>query len=148
MLGAGTCKRGSRPDEPAGAALHAGRTRPGCWRGSQQCCLHSLCYARTQLRAAVQAQPCSAGDAAGYERRNSAADDVVIVSALRTPVTKVRKTLPELWPLQSIRELSCLLQARRGGLKDCTGDQLMAAVFKAVIQETGVEPAVCTALLS
>ena len=37
----------------------------------------------------MQAQPCSAGDSSGYERRASAADDVVVVSALRTAVTKV-----------------------------------------------------------
>ena len=34
------------------------------------------------------------------------------------------------------------MQARRGGLKDCTGDELLSTVFKATIQQTGVEPAV------
>lgn len=34
-------------------------------------------------------QGCSAGDSAPYERRNAMLDDVVIVSALRTPLTKV-----------------------------------------------------------
>ena len=38
----------------------------------------------------AQASTCSAGDSAGYLRRGSALDDVVVVSALRTPVTKVR----------------------------------------------------------
>lgn len=32
---------------------------------------------------------CSAGDSAAYERRGAASDDIVIVSALRTPITKV-----------------------------------------------------------
>jgi len=34
-------------------------------------------------------QDCSAGDSAAYQRRNSSLDDVVIVAALRTPLTKV-----------------------------------------------------------
>jgi acetyl-CoA acyltransferase 1 len=34
-------------------------------------------------------QDCSAGDSAAYQRRNSTLDDVVIVAALRTPLTKV-----------------------------------------------------------
>jgi hypothetical protein len=34
-------------------------------------------------------QGCSAGDSAAYERRNTSLDDVVIVAALRTPLTKV-----------------------------------------------------------
>lgn len=34
-------------------------------------------------------QACAAGDSAAYERRASGMDDVVIVSALRTPITKV-----------------------------------------------------------
>ncbi|GLC34123.1 3-ketoacyl-CoA thiolase 2, peroxisomal [Pleodorina starrii] len=63
-------------------------------------------------------QGCSAGDSAAYERRNTADDDVVIVAALRTPLTK----------------------ARRGGLKDTDAVDLLATVFKAVIDRTGVEP--------
>eukprot|EP00877_Chromochloris_zofingiensis_P002790 jgi/Chrzof1/12511/Cz06g36270.t1_ATO2B[v5.2] len=63
-------------------------------------------------------QDCSAGDSAAYERRNATMDDVVIVSALRTPMTK----------------------AKRGGLKDTDAVDLMATVFKAVIQQAGVEP--------
>lgn len=35
-------------------------------------------------------QACAAGDSSAYQRRNSALDDVVIVAALRTPLTKVR----------------------------------------------------------
>lgn len=38
-------------------------------------------------------QDCSAGDSAAYQRRNSTLDDVVIVAALRTPMTKVRTPL-------------------------------------------------------
>lgn len=37
-------------------------------------------------------QDCSAGDSAAYQRRNTSLDDVVIVSALRTPLTKVGHT--------------------------------------------------------
>ena len=50
--------------------------------------------------------------------------------------------------LQPISGAACVLtkcrcvQARRGGLKDCTGDELLSTVFKATIQQTGVEPAV------
>jgi hypothetical protein len=38
-------------------------------------------------------QECSAGDSAAYQRRNTNLDDVVIVSALRTPLTKVNISL-------------------------------------------------------
>ncbi len=41
----------------------------------------------------VQAKACAAGDSAAYERRASGTDDVVIVSALRTPITKVSYAL-------------------------------------------------------
>jgi acetyl-CoA acyltransferase 1 len=37
----------------------------------------------------MRPQDCSAGDSAAYQRRNSTLDDVVIVAALRTPLTKV-----------------------------------------------------------
>lgn len=40
--------------------------------------------------ACVCLQECSAGDSAAYQRRNTSLDDVVIVSALRTPLTKVQ----------------------------------------------------------
>jgi len=63
-------------------------------------------------------QNCSVGDSAAYPRRNATLDDVVIVSALRTPLTK----------------------ARRGGLKDTDAVDLLATVLKAVLSQTGVEP--------
>jgi len=66
----------------------------------------------------LQLNPTSAGDSAPYERRTSSLDDVVIVSALRTPVCK----------------------AKRGGFKDTHADDLLAAVLKATLQQTGVEP--------
>ena len=40
----------------------------------------------------MQAQACLAGDSAAYERRASSLDDVVVVSALRTPMCKVPAT--------------------------------------------------------
>lgn len=63
-------------------------------------------------------QPCSVGDSAPYQRLAPAMDDVVIITALRTPLTK----------------------AKRGGLKDTDAIDLLATVFKAVIQQSGVEP--------
>ena len=48
----------------------------------------------------LQSQQCAAGDSAAYARRNSTLDDVVIVSALRTPITKVRY----LWVLSEREE--------------------------------------------
>ena len=38
----------------------------------------------------LQTQACLAGDSAAYERRASHLDDVVIISALRTPMCKVQ----------------------------------------------------------
>jgi hypothetical protein len=49
-----------------------------CWL----CCLSTACSFSCL-------QECSAGDSAAYQRRNTNLDDVVIVSALRTPLTKV-----------------------------------------------------------
>ena len=46
-------------------------------------------------------------------------DDVVIISALRTPITK----------------------AKRGGLKDTPPDDLLLAVMTATLQRTGIDPA-------
>lgn len=43
----------------------------------------------TQHLPALSMQECSAGDSAAYQRRNASLDDVVIVTALRTPLTKV-----------------------------------------------------------
>ena len=67
-----------------------------------------------------QGNACSAGDSAAYERRGGSLDDVVIISALRTPICK----------------------AKRGGLRDTPADDLLATVLKATLQQTGVEPAV------
>ncbi|KAG1672421.1 hypothetical protein FOA52_013206 [Chlamydomonas sp. UWO 241] len=63
--------------------------------------------------------PCSAGDSAGYQRRNTADSDVVIVSSLRTPLCK----------------------AKRGGLRDTDAIDMLAAVMKGVLDQTGVNPA-------
>lgn len=68
--------------------------------------------------ASVSRQPTSVGDSAAYQRRNVSLDDVVIVSAVRTPMCK----------------------ARRGGFKDTPVDDLIAAVLKETIARTGVEP--------
>ncbi|KAK9831308.1 hypothetical protein WJX81_000893 [Elliptochloris bilobata] len=67
----------------------------------------------------LESRACSAGDSSGYERRSSGMDDVVIVSALRTPITK----------------------AKRGGLKDTLPDDLLVTVFKATLDRTGINPA-------
>jgi len=64
-------------------------------------------------------QPTAAGDSSPYPRLGVADDDVVVVAALRTPLTK----------------------ARRGGLRDTDAVDLLAAVFKAALSGTGVEPA-------
>ncbi|KAK9811276.1 hypothetical protein WJX72_001035 [[Myrmecia] bisecta] len=66
----------------------------------------------------LEANDCSAGDSSSYERRAASLDDVVVVSALRTPITK----------------------AKRGGFKDTPADDMLAAVLKATLQRTGVEP--------
>jgi acetyl-CoA acyltransferase 1 len=66
----------------------------------------------------LQAQNTSVGDSAQYQRRAASADDVVIVSALRTAITK----------------------ARKGGFKDTPADDLLCAVLVAVLKQTGVEP--------
>lgn len=47
-------------------------------------------------------------------------EDVVIVSALRTPITR----------------------ARKGPLKDTLPEEMLAHVFKQIIQQTGIDPAV------
>ena len=65
----------------------------------------------------IQGSGCSAGDSSAYERRGSSLDDVVIISALRTPVCR----------------------AKRGALKDCPADDLLAAVLKATLEQSGVE---------
>lgn len=68
--------------------------------------------------AGLSLQECSAGDSAAYQRRNSSLDDVVIVAALRTPLTK----------------------AKRGGLKDTDAVDLLSTVFKAVLDKTKINP--------
>lgn len=45
-------------------------------------------------------------------------DDVVIVSALRTPITR----------------------AKKGGLKDTPADDLLATLLKATVERTGLDP--------
>lgn len=67
---------------------------------------------------ALEANPTSAGDSAAYERRVVSLDDIVIVSACRTP----------------------LCRARKGGLKDTPADDLVATVLKETLRRTGVEP--------
>ena len=62
--------------------------------------------------------PTSVGDSAAYERRPVSLDDVVVVSACRTPLTK----------------------AKRGGLRDTPPDDMVATVLKETIRRTGVEP--------
>jgi hypothetical protein len=70
----------------------------------------------TSLQTAI---PTRAGDSSGYKRYGDSPQDVVIVSALRTPLTR----------------------ARRGPLKDTPADDLLAAVLSATIARTGVNPA-------
>jgi acetyl-CoA acyltransferase 1 len=59
----------------------------------------------------------SAGDFAAYQRKTVNLDDVVIVSACRTP----------------------LCRARKGGLRDTPADDLVATVLKETLARTGVE---------
>lgn len=75
---------------------------------------HRLGVLANQLRM----QPTAAGDSAPYPRLGVADDDVVIVAALRTPLTK----------------------ARRGGLRDTDAVDLLATVFKAALSTANVEP--------
>lgn len=72
----------------------------------------------SSIQNGIQTQACLAGDSAAYERRASHLDDVVIISALRTPMCK----------------------AKRGALKDTPADDMLAAVLKATVDRTGVEP--------
>lgn len=66
----------------------------------------------------VEVVACSSGSP--YERRINAQDDVVIVSALRTPLTK----------------------AKRGGLRDTGADDLLATLFTATVKRTGIDPSI------
>lgn len=71
----------------------------------------------SRLLCPQQLNPTSAGDSSAYLRRASSDNDVVIVSALRTAVCK----------------------AKRGGFKDTPADDLLSAVLKATLEQTGVE---------
>ncbi|CAB4261402.1 unnamed protein product [Prunus armeniaca] len=66
----------------------------------------------------LSASACVAGDSAAYARTNVFGDDVVIVAAYRTPICK----------------------AKRGGFKDTHADDLLAPVFKAVIEKSNLNP--------
>ena len=37
-----------------------------------------------------------------------------------------------------------MTQAKRGALKDCPADDMLAAVLQATVDRTGVEPEVCS----
>ncbi|KAI8464746.1 MAG: Thiolase, N-terminal domain-containing protein [Monoraphidium minutum] len=63
-------------------------------------------------------QGCSAGDSSAYQRRGQSMDDVVIVAALRTPLTK----------------------ARRGGLRDTDAVDLLSTVYRAALDAARLEP--------
>jgi acetyl-CoA acyltransferase 1 len=80
--------------------------------------LHTLQGADAPAAPGLAAHPTSAGDSAAYERRPASLDDVVIVSACRTPLCK----------------------AKRGGLRDTPADDLVAVVLKETLRRTGVEP--------
>jgi hypothetical protein len=67
------------------AAVHGSRT--------PACAVLLLAMLLINCVALVCLQECSAGDSAAYQRRNTSLDDVVIISALRTPLTKVNVRL-------------------------------------------------------
>lgn len=104
----------------------------------------------THLHPLTQAAPTAVGDSAPYTRRAPSLDDAVIVSALRTPITKVcvrerewkerrggeKKAKAHTFPPSSPS------QAKRGGFKDTLPDDMLAAVVTATLQRTGVEPEV------
>ncbi|XP_047311561.1 3-ketoacyl CoA thiolase 1, peroxisomal-like [Impatiens glandulifera] len=66
----------------------------------------------------LSASICLAGDNTAYNRQADFGDDVVIVAAYRTALCK----------------------AKRGGFKDTPADDLLAAVLKAVIEKTNLNP--------
>lgn len=68
--------------------------------------------------APIFASNCAAGDSAAYQRMAAFGDDIVIVAACRTAICK----------------------ARRGGFKDTLADDLLAAVLKALIDKTALNP--------
>ncbi|CAI5486820.1 unnamed protein product [Closterium sp. Naga37s-1] len=69
-------------------------------------------------RTDLVASPCLAGDSAAYARTAGYDDDVVIVSARRSALTK----------------------AKRGAFKDTLPDDILAPVLRAVVDEAGVRP--------
>lgn len=60
-----------------------------CTPAPRACCC-SLAHRAPPARLPARAQACAAGDSSAYARRPATLDDVVIVAALRTPLTKVR----------------------------------------------------------
>lgn len=88
----------------------------------QRVLANHVCSDATRLvehdSSAFIANPTSVGDSAAYTRQPVNLDDIVIVSACRTP----------------------LCRAKRGGLKDTPADDLVAAVLKETLKRTGVEP--------
>jgi acetyl-CoA acyltransferase 1 len=80
---------------------------------------HVSCETRSMSRRheEISLNPTSVGDSASYQRRPVSLDDIVIVSACRTP----------------------LCRAKRGGLKDTPADDLVAVVLKETLRRTGVE---------
>uniref|UniRef100_A0A1D1YV16 acetyl-CoA C-acyltransferase n=1 Tax=Anthurium amnicola TaxID=1678845 RepID=A0A1D1YV16_9ARAE len=66
----------------------------------------------------VSASVCAAGDSAAYQRSSCFDDDVVIVAAYRTALCK----------------------SKRGGFKDTHPDDLLAAVLKALLDATKLNP--------
>jgi len=71
-----------------------------------------------QPDATLGLNPTSVGDSAVYKRSPVSLDDIVVVSACRTPMCR----------------------AKRGGLKDTPADDLVATVLKETLCRTGVEP--------
>ncbi|PON51429.1 Thiolase [Parasponia andersonii] len=72
----------------------------------------------THESSTLSASVCAAGDSAAYNRTAAFGDDIVIVAAYRTAICK----------------------AKRGGFKDTPADDLLAAVLKALIEKTSLDP--------
>ena len=66
----------------------------------------------------------------------NSADDVVIVAAVRTAITKVSYPSLFMWP-----ETRLMFQAKKGGFKDCLAEDLLSAVFTEVVKRAKVDPA-------
>ncbi|EXC24165.1 3-ketoacyl-CoA thiolase 2 [Morus notabilis] len=73
---------------------------------------------QTNDTASLSASICAAGQSGAYQRTAAFGDDIVIVAACRTAICK----------------------AKRGGFKDTPVDDLLAAVLKAVIERTNLDP--------